>query len=189
MFSAPLAFSILSRFSAVGFGGARSGAGAAAGGLAGVAAAAGVPVFASCGRGAPAAALAAAGPLGRRFAVADVSRSVPFRARFVLRAVAMLRELAAAGPAPCFFCWPGVPAPSSLVSPSVVWQSCGSGSWSEVALACGLWLPVAVFVPSPSWLPGAGFGGSWCPGPLPGSWSWSWREPAAAVAAPLPLVP
>lgn len=159
-------------FSAVGFAGSRSGRGSGrAGALAAAAAAAGVPVFATCGRGAPAAALAAAGPLGRCWSVRSAQWSrLPWRARFAARAGACVRALAAA-PAPALVCWPGTPAPAAL-RPGRSWRPCGSGSWSELALAAGLRVPVFVFLP-PAATPPAGWG--WftavSAGPLAGSWS------------------
>lgn len=181
-------FVALSGSPVVGFAGSRSGAGAAAASvLAAACAAAGVPVFASCGRGAPAAALAAAGPLGRCFSVSSVPSSVPVRARFALRAQAFVRELAAV-PGAALLAWPGAPAPGGL-RPLRSWQSCGSGTWSEVALACGLGVAVFVFAPR-AWLPGAAFGGGWGGGvaELSGSWLWSAPESVAPPPGQLPLL-
>lgn len=165
-------------FSSVGFAGSRAGAGAgAAGRLAGAAAAAGCSVLASCGSGAPAAALAAAGAAGRLFSVAAPQfAALPFPARLAARAAAFVRALAAS-PAPVLLCWPGCPAPAGLL-PGRSWQSCGSGSWSELALAVGLAVPVVVFLP-PGVQPPAGWG-VWSVavvGPFAGGWS---LRPAAA---------
>lgn len=152
---------MLGGFCSVGFAGSRSGAGAAA-------------AF----RLAQVAAVAAA----------QVSQVEPvvftraafsgllIRAQFAARAAAMVRALAAA-PAPVLVCWPAVPA-SPAARPARSWVSCGSGTWSEAALAVGLGVSVVVFLPPgqspPSWW------GVWSlavAGPFAGGWS---LHPAAA---------
>lgn len=136
---------MLAGFSSVGFAGSRSGVGsAAAARLAAAAAAAGCGVFATCGRGVPAAAAAVPGSVVFRRSSPPFS-SLPFRVSLAARATAFIRALAAA-PAPALVCWPGRAAPSGL-RPSRSWSSCGSGSWSEAALAAGLGVTVFVFLP------------------------------------------
>jgi len=81
------------------------------------------------------------------------------------RAAAALRALASA-PAPVLLAWPGRPCPSSLAGPSRSWVSCGSGSWSEIALALGLGVPVVLFGAAPP--PWVSVGRSWSAGPLAG---------------------
>ena len=81
------------------------------------------------------------------------------------RAAAALRALAGA-PDPVLLAWPGRPCPAALSAPSASWPSCGSGSWSEVALALGLGIPVILFeAPAPSW---ATVARSWSCGPFAG---------------------
>jgi DNA-directed RNA polymerase specialized sigma24 family protein len=87
----------------------------------------------------------------------------------------MVREVAASGSGSGLIAWPTVPCPVN-VFPSRAWRSGQptSGTWSEIALAAGLQLPVFLFwagsgpAPLPGW---AGF--SWAPvttGPLAGAW-------------------
>lgn len=155
-------------FSSVGVAGARSGVGAAAAGqLAAAAAAAGAVVFTTCGRGAPAA--AAGVPGARVWRVSSPQFTpLPVRARFAARASAFVRALAAA-PAPVLLAWPSCPAPAGLRAGLRSWQSCGSGTWSEVALAFGLGVPVVVFgqQPPPSFGPAVSFLGGWLVQPPP----------------------
>jgi hypothetical protein len=94
---------------------------------------------------------------------------LPPRAALAARAAACCRALAAA-PAPLAVCWPGRPAPAGL-RPSRSWVSCGSGSWSELALCAGLGCALAVFLSAGAAPPAAW--GSWSlvsSGPLAGAW-------------------
>ncbi len=157
----------LSSFSSFGVGGSRrpspcSGASAAAfvASLRG----AGIPassVFTSCGAGAPS--LVAAAFPGCQFfsAAAPAFCGLGSRA-FAARAAALVRALAAS-PAPLWVCFPGGACPAGVI-PRRSWVSCGSGSWSECALAAGLGVPVLVFLPV-GVVPPSGWGGGW------GGWS------------------
>lgn len=101
-----------------------------------------------------------------RSAVSLFPVSFPGRGALPARAAAALRALAAA-PAPVLFAWPGRPCPAALAAPSRSWRPCGSGSWSEIALALGLGVPVILFgAPAPPW---AVVGRSWSAGPLAGA--------------------
>lgn len=151
----------LSSFSSFGVGGSRrpspcSGASAAAfvASLRG----AGIPassVFTSCGAGAPS--LVAAAFPGCQFfsAAAPAFCGLGSRA-FAARAAALVRALAAS-PAPLWVCFPGGACPAGVI-PRRSWVSCGSGSWSECALAAGLGVPVLVFLPV-GVVPPSGWGG------------------------------
>lgn len=120
---------------------------------------AGVPassVFTSCGTGAPALA-AALFPECRFFAASEFAELG--RAAFAARAAAMIRALAAA-PAPLWVCFPECGCPVSLL-PCRSWPSgSGSGSWKESALACGLGVPLLLFLPA-GVLPPSSWG-LWC---------------------------
>jgi hypothetical protein len=131
-------------FSTVGFCGSRSLVGSAAAQvctLASVAARSETAVYTTCGTGAAAAARACA-PTAIVF-----SRTFAGHGALPARATRFIRALAAA-PAPVLLCWPGRSCPMGL-QPGSRWQSCGSGSWSELALAVGLGVPVRVFLPPP----------------------------------------
>ena len=124
-------------------------------------------VLTSCGAGAPSV-LAAAFPGCQFFsAAAPVFRGLGRRA-FAARAAALVRALAAS-PFPLWVCFPGGVCPAAAV-PSRSWVSCGSGSWSECALAAGLGVPVLVFLPV-GMVPPSGWG-SWSSlgGFLGGGW-------------------
>jgi hypothetical protein len=99
-------------------------------------------VFTSCASG-------ASSCVRQAFPGCFVSSASQFRglgaAAFAARAQALLRALAAA-PAPLWVCFPGCPPPAGL-QPARRWVSCGSGSWSESALAFGLGVPVLLFLP------------------------------------------
>lgn len=168
----------LSSFASFGVGGSRrpsACSGAAASAFVASLRCAGVPagsVLTSCGAGAPSV-VAAAFPGCRFFsASAPAFRGLGRRA-FAVRAAALVRALAVS-PSPLWVC--GV-CPAAAV-PSRSWVSCGSGSWSECALAAGLgvpllslsriyfgmFLPVGVVPPSGwgSWSSQGGFlGGGW----------------------------
>ena len=138
----------LSRFSSFGVGGARrpsSFSMSAAWELVSGWYRAGVPassVLTSCGSGAPVLA-AALFPECRLFSASEFAGLG--RAAFAVRAAALVRALAAS-PSPLWVCFPEVACPSAIV-PARRWVSGGSGSWSECALACGLGVPVLVFLP------------------------------------------
>ncbi len=155
-------------FSSFGFAGSRFGSGVAAGFLAAVVSLAGASVLTTCAAGV-CAGVRVAVPSARVFSVASVPPSVPFRGRLVVRAVSFVRALSVA-PAPVLLCWPGCAAPVAA-RPAPSWVSCGSGSWSELALAVGLGVPVVVFLP-PSSLPPSSWG-AWSfvsGGSLAGGW-------------------
>ena len=165
---------VLGGFASVGFSGSRSLSGSAwsaCAGLALAAVAAGCSVLVGCASGADAAARAGAGPLASVFS-ARASRfsGLPFRSALAARSAWFVRSLAAA-PAPVLVSFPGRACPSRCrVGRS--WSSCGSGSWSSLALAVGLGVPVFVFLPA-GVAPPAGWG-SWslvAAGPFAGAWS------------------
>ncbi len=95
------------------------------------------------------------------------------RSAFARRSVALVRAVAASGPGAAFVGFVSVPCPARVV-PAPRWRSGRpvSGSWSALALASGLGLPVFVF---------------WCGGvgapPLPGAWGGSWSRVAAGPLA------
>ena len=134
---------MLSQFSSFGFVGRRSGVGVAAAAAVVQALPPSAAVFATCGRGVPAVAAAVPGAFVFQASSPPWS-ALPPRRRFAARAAAFVRGLAAA-PAPLLLAWPGCPLPWHLSWSRRSWQSCGSGSWSEVALAVGLGAPVVVF--------------------------------------------
>ena len=101
-------------------------------------------VLTSCGAGAPSA-VAAAFPGCQFFSASAPAFCGLGRAAFAARAAALVRTLAAS-PSPLWVCFPGGVCPAAAV-PSRSWGSCGSGSWSECALAAGLGVPVLVFLP------------------------------------------
>ncbi len=100
-------------------------------------------IVTTCGRGVPS--LAAARPGAVVFRASDLPSLG--RAAFAARASAAVRHLARQ-PRPLFVCFPARPAPAPIRPGLRSWQSCGSGSWSEVALAAGLGVPVLVFLPA-----------------------------------------
>lgn len=139
--------------------------------LARAALAAGCAVFvpAPAGRGGLVAAVALAVSGRPGAVVVPPPAGLSPRAALAARAAACCRLLAAA-PAPLAVCWPSRPAPAGL-GPARSWVSCGSGSWSELALCAGLGAAVAVFLPAGA-LPPASWG-AWSPvvaGPLAGAW-------------------
>ncbi len=140
---------MLASYSSFGFVGRRTGAGVGQAPTVLAALPAGAAVFATCGRGVPS--LAAAVPGCSVFSRAQFA-ALPVRAQFAARAAAFVRSLAAA-PDPLLLAWPGCPIPCHLSWSSRSWQSCGSGSWSEIGLAVGYGVPVVVFgvgQPSPA---------------------------------------
>jgi len=101
-------------------------------------------VLTSCGAGAPSL-VAAAFPGCQFFSASSPAFRGLGRRAFAARAASLVRSLAAS-PAPLWVCIPGG-ACSAGVVPCRSWVSCGSGSWSECALAAGLGVPVLVFLP------------------------------------------
>ncbi len=146
-----------------------------------VAAAGRLSVFAAFGPGgAGACSASAVGPVLAAAAAGGSVRwwagggpGVPLRGRLASRSVALVRAVAASGPGASFVGLVASPCPAGL-RPSAVWSSCGSGSWSSLALAAGLGVPVVVFPLGWSW--SSPWPGCWSPGPWPGSWRW---RPAA----------
>ncbi len=136
---------LLSQFSSFGFAGRRSGAGVPVARALAASLPVGAAVFATCGRGVQAVGAAVPGAVVFRQSSPAFSGLAP-RARFAIRAAAFVAALAAA-PSPVLLVWPGVPAPFGLLPQfgRKRWQSCGSGSWSEMAVAVGWGLPVVVF--------------------------------------------
>lgn len=98
------------------------------------------------------------------------------------RASACVRACAASGSGSGWVAFVSGPCPAGVV-PASSWRSGrpASGSWSEVALAVGLGLPVVVFwcAPGPVALP-AWDGGAWVPAGR-GVWASGWRFVPAAV--------
>lgn len=95
--------------------------------------AAGVTIYTTCGDGAP----ATAAPYAARVWRADDYAEKPLRARFALRAQAMIRTLARQ-PAPLLIAFTDDPRPAW--SPRRTWQPIrrtGSGTWSEILMAYG----------------------------------------------------
>ena len=99
------------------------------------------------------------------------------RGAFAARSAALVRAVAASGPGAAFAVFVSSACPAGVV-PARSWRSGSSvsGSWSSLALAAGLGLPVFVFwcAPGAPVLP-AWAGGSWVPasaGSFAGSWSW-----------------
>ncbi len=136
---------MLSKYQSIGIGGSRHASPACLEALAEIFAAlpAGAQIVATCASGVSA--IAAAHPAALVFRASQFSGLG--RAAYAARAAAAIRHLAGL-PRPVFVCFPRVPAPAPLRPGLRSWQSCGSGSWSEVALAAGLSLPVLVFLPA-----------------------------------------
>jgi hypothetical protein len=103
------------------------------------------------------------------------SPSFSGRGALPARASACVRAGASAGPGSAWVAFVAGPCPAGVV-PARSWRSGrpASGSWSEVALAVGLGLPVVVFwcAPGPAVLPS--WGGSWVPAGR-GVWASGWR--------------
>jgi hypothetical protein len=99
---------------------------------------------------------------------------VPLMGRLAQRSAAMVRAVASAGGGGGVVGFPAGACPAGCV-PAAAWRSSGSGTWSTLALAAGLGLPVVVF--PAGWSPGAlpaWPGGSWaCAGG--GVWASAWR--------------
>ncbi len=107
-------------------------------------------------------------------------QGVPLRARLVGRSLAAVRSATGSGPGAGLVAVVGGPPPRRW-SGSGPWWSCGSGSWSSVAAAAALGLPVVVVPASASVLcsaaelPGLPCGpGCWVPAGG-GVWARAWR--------------
>lgn len=82
--------------------------------------------------------------------------------RLVARSCALVRSVVGV-PGALWCSFPLGPCPS-VCRPGAVWCSCGSGSWSSLALAVGLGVPALVWLPSSVRFPWAGavcLGGGW----------------------------
>ena len=103
--------------------------------------------------------------------------SPSFSARGALpaRASACVRSCATAGPGSGWVAFVSGPCPAGVV-PARSWRygRPASGSWSEIALAVGLGLPVVVFWCAPSAPELPAWGGSWVPAGR-GVWASGWR--------------
>lgn len=168
-------------FSAVGFSGSRALSPSAAASLAAAAAASGVPVLVGCAAGVDGVVRAAV-PTARVFrASAFAWQGLTWSAALALRSAAMVRELAASGPA-ALLVWPGRACPAGL-RPGPAWRSgFGSGSWATAALAAGLGVSVFVFLPAGVQPPAAW--GAWSlvgGGALAGAWSLAARPAQAKL--------
>jgi hypothetical protein len=111
------------------------------------------------------------------------SPSFSGRGALPARASACVKACASAGPGSAWVAFVAGPCPIGIV-PAGSWRSGrpASGSWSELALAVGLGLPVVVFwcAPGPAALPS--WGGSWVPAGR-GVWAAGWRfvPPASSL--------
>lgn len=139
---------VVAEFSAVGFCGGRAVGGhraqwAAA--LAAATAAAGLPVLVGCAKGVDLAVRTAVS--GSTVFTAESGRP----GHLVARSCQFVAALAAHS-RPLLVAVPGTAAPVQL-RPKSQWQSCGSGTWSSVALAAGRGVAVLVQLPAANWLP------------------------------------
>lgn len=161
----------------VGFGGSRSLGSSWAGVVGRV-----VLAVARAGRGVAVCSGAGASAFVRSACSSAVVFSPSFAGRGALpaRASACVRACASAGPGSAWVAFVSGLCPAGVV-PARSWRSGrpASGSWSEVALAVGLGLPVVVFwcAPGPAVLPS--WGGSWVPAGR-GVWASGWRFAPAA---------
>lgn len=156
----------------VGFGGSRSLSPAWAGLVGRV-----VVAVARAGRNVAVCSGAGASAFVRRACPLALVFSPSFAGRGALpaRASACVKACASAGPGSAWVAFVAGPCPAGIV-PARSWRSSrpASGSWSEIALAVGLGLPVVVFwcasgsATLPAW------GGSWVPAGR-GVWSQGWR--------------
>jgi hypothetical protein len=164
----------------VGFGGSRS-LGPAWAGLVGRV----VLAVSRAGRGVAVCSGAGASAFVRSAFPSAVVFSPSFAGRGALpaRASACVRACATAGPGSGWVAFVAGPCPAGIV-PARLWRSGrpASGSWSEIALAVGLGLPVVVFwcAPCAPMLPA--WGGSWVPAGR-GVWASGWRfvPPASSL--------
>jgi hypothetical protein len=156
----------------VGFGGSRSLSSAWSGLVGRV-----VVAVARAGRGVAVCSGAGASAFVRSACPSAVVFSPSFSGRGALpaRASACVRACAAVGPGSGWVAFVSGPCPAGVV-PAASWRSGrpASGSWSEVALAVGLGLPVVVFWCAPSAVELPGGGGAWVPAGR-GVWASGWR--------------
>ena len=161
----------------VGFGGSRSLSPAWAGLVGRV-----VVAVARAGRGVAVCSGAGASALVRQAWQAALVFSPSFAGRGALpaRASACVRACAAAGPGSAWVAFVSGPCPTGVM-PARAWRSGrpASGSWSEVALAVGLGLPVVVFWCAPGSAVLPSWGGAWAPAGR-GVWAAGWRFVLAA---------
>jgi len=96
------------------------------------------------------------------------------------RASACVRSCAASGSGAAWVAFVTGPCPAGVV-PASSWRAGrpGSGSWSEVALAVGLGLPVVVFWCAPGAPALPAWGGAWVPAGS-GVWASGWRFVSAS---------
>lgn len=99
---------------------------------------------------------------------------------FAARSSALVRAVAASGAGAGMVGFVAGPCPVGVV-PARSWRSSSvvSGSWSSLALAAGLGVPVVVFPVGWAWRPPAWAGGSWVPAGR-GVWASGWRWAPAA---------
>ena len=145
-------------------------------------------VAVGCARGADALVRAGAASCGAPLSVFSVASGAfgAGRAAFARRSVALVRAVAASGAGSGFVGFVSVPCPSG-VAPAPSWRSGArvSGSWSSVALAAGLGVPVVVVWCAsgapvlPSWP-----AGSWAPVALCGASAWRWCPASAPARLP-----
>ena len=152
-------------FASVGFAGSRALSGPVLGSVVGLAVAAsacGSSVLVASAAGGVSAAVGSAVPSAVVF---SPPAGLVGGAALAARASAFVRALAVA-PSPLLVCAPAVACPAGVL-PRRSWFSCGSGSWSELALAVGLACSVFVVGLPASALPSS-WAGSWAAGSLGG---------------------
>jgi hypothetical protein len=145
----------------VGFGGSRSLGSSWAGVVGRV-----VLAVSRAGRGVAVCSGAGASAFVRSACLSAVVFSPSFSGRGALpaRASACVRACASAGPGSAWVAFVTGPCPAG-VFPARTWRSGrpASGSWSEIALAVGLGLPVVVFWCAPGSAALPSWGGAWAP--------------------------
>jgi len=111
------------------------------------------------------------------------------RGAFAGRSAALVRHVAAVGPScAALVGFVSSPCPVGVV-PGQSWSVGGSGSWSSLALAAGLGLPVYIFWCAPgAFVPPSWLGAFWSP-VASGLFAGSWVALAASVAAAPPAPP
>lgn len=121
---------------------------------------------------------------------------VPLRGRLAQRSLALVQAVAASGAGCGLVAFVGGPPPRPFGSGA--WPACGSGSWSSVAAAVRVGVPVVVF-PAGEWaappgpplsggwmavcpaLPSLDDGGRWVPAGSGKIWGRGWRWESAQV--------